>query len=69
MAIEMRLLGRTGVRVSNICLGAMMFGMRTEPEDSYDIVDKALDGGVNFIDTDVRQGPPRRHADPRYARA
>ena len=51
MAIEMRLLGRTGVRVSNICLGAMMFGMRTEPEDSYDIVDKALDGGVNFIDT------------------
>jgi aryl-alcohol dehydrogenase-like predicted oxidoreductase len=51
MAIEMRLLGRTGVRVSNICLGAMMFGMRTEPEESYAIVDKALDGGVNFIDT------------------
>lgn len=51
MAIEMRLLGRTGVQVSNICLGAMMFGMRTEPEDSYVIIDRAIESGVNFIDT------------------
>ncbi len=51
MAIEYRLFGRTGARVSNICLGAMMFGMRTEPEDSYAIVDRALDAGINFIDT------------------
>ena len=48
---EMRLLGRTGVQVSDICLGAMMFGMRTEPDDSYAIVDRALDRGINFIDT------------------
>ncbi len=34
MAIEYRLFGRTGARVSNLCLGAMMFGMRTEPDDS-----------------------------------
>lgn len=35
MAIEMRLFGRTGMRVSNLCLDAMMFGARTEPADSY----------------------------------
>lgn len=51
MAIEMRLLGRTGVQVSNLCLGAMTFGMRTSPEDSYRIVDRAIERGVNFIDT------------------
>lgn len=51
MALEMRLLGRTGTRVSSLCLGAMMFGMRTEPDDSYAIIDRALERGVNFIDT------------------
>ena len=51
MTIEMRLFGRTGVHVSNLCLGAMMFGMKTEPEDSYAIIDKAIDSGINFIDT------------------
>jgi len=51
MTIETRLLGRTGVRVSNLCLGAMMFGMRTEPDDAYAMVDRALDAGINFIDT------------------
>ena len=51
MAIEYRLLGRTGVQVSNLCLGAMMFGMRTEPEPSYAIVDRAIERGINFIDT------------------
>ena len=51
MAIENRLLGRTGVQVSNLCLGAMMFGMRTEPHDSYAIVDRAIERGINFIDT------------------
>ena len=51
MAVEMRLFGRTGVHVSNLCLGAMMFGMRTEPEDAYDMVDRALERGINFIDT------------------
>lgn len=51
MAVEMRLLGRTGVKVSDLCLGAMMFGMRTEPDDSYAIVDRAIERGINFIDT------------------
>src|SRR5690554_3119863 len=49
--MEYRLLGRTGVRVSPLCLGAMMFGLKTEPEASYAIIDRALDAGLNFIDT------------------
>lgn len=49
--MELRNFGRTGIRVSNICLGAMMFGGRTTPEDSAAIIDRALDGGINFIDT------------------
>ena len=49
--MEYRNFGRTGVKVSPICLGAMMFGGRTAPEDSYAIIDKAIDQGINFIDT------------------
>jgi len=49
--VELRNFGRTGVKVSAICLGAMMFGGRTAPEDAYTIIDKALDQGINFIDT------------------
>jgi aryl-alcohol dehydrogenase-like predicted oxidoreductase len=44
-------LGRTGVKVSELCLGCMMFGGKTSPEDSYSIIDKAIDSGINFIDT------------------
>lgn len=51
MALEMRPFGRTGVKVSSICLGAMMFGAKTNLEDSCAIIDKALDSGINFIDT------------------
>jgi aryl-alcohol dehydrogenase-like predicted oxidoreductase len=49
--MEYRALGRTGVQVSTLCLGCMMFGGRTEPEDSYAIIDRALDAGINFLDT------------------
>jgi aryl-alcohol dehydrogenase-like predicted oxidoreductase len=49
--MEYRQFGRTGVKVSAACLGCMMFGGRTTPEDSYAIIDKALDMGVNFLDT------------------
>ena len=44
-------LGRTGVKVSELCLGAMMFGDRTTPDDSYAIIDRGIDAGINFIDT------------------
>lgn len=44
-------LGRTGLNVSKICLGTMNFGPYTSDEDSYKIMDKALDLGINFFDT------------------
>ena len=49
--MEYRSLGRTGTKVSSLCLGCMMFGGKTNPTDSYDIIDRALDAGINFIDT------------------
>ena len=44
-------LGRTGLKVSKICLGTMNFGPYTSDEDSYKIMDKALDLGINFFDS------------------
>lgn len=49
--MDYRPLGRTGIRVSPLCLGAMMFGGKTSPADSAAIIDRALDAGINFIDT------------------
>jgi aryl-alcohol dehydrogenase-like predicted oxidoreductase len=51
--MEHRTLGRTGVKVSPLCLGAMMFGAWGNPdhEDSIRIIHRALDAGINFIDT------------------
>ena len=44
-------LGRTGLRVSRLCLGTMNFGPLTSEPDSFAIMDRALDAGVNFFDT------------------
>jgi aryl-alcohol dehydrogenase-like predicted oxidoreductase len=44
-------LGRTGLRVSKFCLGTMNFGPVTNEADSFAILDKALELGINFIDT------------------
>lgn len=49
--MDYRLLGRTGVRVSPLCLGTMMFGAQTTEADSIRIIHKALDQGINFVDT------------------
>jgi aryl-alcohol dehydrogenase-like predicted oxidoreductase len=49
--MEYRLLGRTGVRVSPLCLGTLNFGGRTSEEEGTRIIHKALDAGINFIDT------------------
>src|ERR1044071_26264 len=51
--MEYRTLGRTGVHVSPLCLGAMMFGAWGNPDhdDSVRIIHRALDAGINFIDT------------------
>ncbi|MDQ0904583.1 aryl-alcohol dehydrogenase-like predicted oxidoreductase [Streptomyces canus] len=51
--MKMRTLGRTGIRVSPYCLGTMMLGPagNPDPDDCRRIVDRALESGINFIDT------------------
>jgi len=51
--MNLRTLGNTGVKVSPLCLGAMMFGAWGNPDhdDSIRIIHRALDAGINFIDT------------------
>lgn len=49
--MDYRSLGRTGIKVSPICLGTMMFGGQTDEAESIRIMHKALDLGINFFDT------------------
>jgi aryl-alcohol dehydrogenase-like predicted oxidoreductase len=51
--MEQRQLGRTGVSVSKLCLGAMMFGDwgTKDHDESIRIIHRALDAGINFVDT------------------
>ncbi|MFJ1259961.1 aldo/keto reductase [Cupriavidus sp. CuC1] len=55
--MDYRYLGRSALKVSPLCLGAMMFGGETDEVTSKRIIDKAFDQGINFIDTaDVYHG-------------
>jgi aryl-alcohol dehydrogenase-like predicted oxidoreductase len=51
--MQYRILGKTGIKVSPYCLGAMMFGAvgNADHDDSIRIIHKALDAGINFVDT------------------
>jgi aryl-alcohol dehydrogenase-like predicted oxidoreductase len=49
--MEFTQLGRTGLKVSRLCLGTMNFGPLTAEKDAFAIMDKALDLGINFFDT------------------
>ena len=49
--MQYRQLGRAGVKVSPLCLGTMNFGPQTTEADSFAIMDKALELGINFFDT------------------
>ncbi len=49
--MEYRFLGATGLRVSELCLGAMTFGRESSEEDSHRMLDRFVDAGGNFIDT------------------
>jgi aryl-alcohol dehydrogenase-like predicted oxidoreductase len=51
MGLDYRRLGKSGVQVSNLCLGTMNFGWHTSVEDSFAIMDRALELGINFFDT------------------
>ena len=49
--MQYRNLGKAGVKISPICLGTMMFGGQTSEVDSIRIIHRALDAGINFLDT------------------
>jgi aryl-alcohol dehydrogenase-like predicted oxidoreductase len=51
MAITHKRLGKHGVLVSNLCLGTMNFGWHTQEQESFKIMDRALELGINFFDT------------------
>jgi len=54
--MEHRQLGRSALRVSTLCLGTMNFGPRTSEPDSFAILDRAVDVGINFVDTANQYG-------------
>lgn len=63
--MEYRFLGRTGVQVSPLCLGTMNFGDQTEEVDAHQILDRALEHGINFVDTWTRSFQGRAALLPR----
>ncbi len=57
--MEYRYIGRTGLRVTPICLGTMSFGSWSDEKESFKIMDKSIDRGVNFFDTaEIYPVPP-----------
>lgn len=64
--MEYRILGASGVRVSILCLGTAFFGIRPAGRDVDAIVGRALDAGVNFIDTANSYGNQARFDRPGY---
>jgi len=56
--MEFTNLGRTGLSVSRLCLGTVNFGTETDEPTSHDIMDRALDTGINFFDTANKYGKP-----------
>ncbi len=49
--MEYRRLGKTGLRVSELCLGTMTFGWTADERNSYEVLNASLEAGINFIDT------------------
>jgi len=49
--MQQRRLGRTGLKVSEVCLGTMTFGVQCDEAASFAILDRAAEGGVDFLDT------------------
>ncbi|TLS71949.1 aldo/keto reductase [Aliarcobacter thereius] len=49
--MEYRYIGKSGLRVSSICMGTMTFGSTTDEKEAFKILDKAYDRGINFYDT------------------
>jgi aryl-alcohol dehydrogenase-like predicted oxidoreductase len=69
-AMDYTHLGRTGVKVSRIGLGTMEFGWQIDEADAVEIMDEALDAGINFFDTaDVYGGPQSPEMEKGYGRS
>jgi len=49
--MEYRNFGRTGMKVSQLCMGCMYFGAKTPEEEAYKLFDACIDAGINFFDT------------------
>ena len=59
--MEFRYIGRTGLRVSPICLGTMTFGSNIDKKEAFAIMDRAYDAGINFFDTaEIYPVPPQK---------
>ena len=54
--MQYRQLGRSALKVSDLCLGTMNFGPRTSEQESFEILNQAVDAGINFIDTANQYG-------------
>lgn len=60
--MKFRYIGKSGLRVSSICMGTMTFGSSTTKEEAFKIMDKAYDSGINFFDTaELYPVPPQAH--------
>ena len=49
--MNVKRLGRTGLKVTEVCLGTMTFGFQCDERASFGVMDAAAEGGINFIDT------------------
>ncbi len=58
--MDFRYIGKTGLRVSPICLGTMTFGSTIDKKEAFAIMDMAYDAGINFFDTaEIYPVPPQ----------
>jgi aryl-alcohol dehydrogenase-like predicted oxidoreductase len=59
--MDFRYIGKTGLRVSPICLGTMTFGTTIDKKEAFAIMDKAYEAGINFFDTaEIYPVPPQK---------
>ena len=57
--MKRRRLGKSGITVSEICLGTMTFGLQSNEKESFAIMNKAFDAGINFMDSaEIYPVPP-----------
>ena len=57
--MKYKYLGRSGLRVSTLCLGTMTFGFSADKDEAYRVMDAAWEAGINFFDTaEIYPVPP-----------